>query len=410
MARRSNDAPPAGLPTRPGRKPVRVKWILLACLTTGLTGWGIWYFSAPARLTRQAAALVQKQPREAEQLAALVVDEYDPHYASAWLVRAQAFLLLNQPAEAMGSFSMIPQPELCSEQELLATARTAWSTHQPLLAELCVAAAVQSGSRTVELARWALETRTGHINKATLRELVAVLVASDSADPHDWKLVGLAYRNWGELGNELAAYQRAAALLENQETPQAIQAKRDLARLLIQLGEYAAAKPLVEKVRSSAARDLGDDVRHATLLRADGHVEDALVVLDEVLKQSARNFEARFLRGIINAERGRDQDAVEDLRVAVEQNPYHAAARYKLAISLNRIGQQMESTEQLAAHKKLYDAQIEVLAVSAKLREQPADTSLMQRLVQLHTILGQKALADQWSNAAAAAQPPGLKK
>lgn len=379
----------------------RFKLIVIASGAAALSGWGYWYWTIPARLTRQAAAALPKHPHEAERIAGMVVDDYDRHFSSAWLVRAQALLRLNQPAEALGCFSMIAAPERCTESELLATAEAAWSVRHTVLAELCVAAAVQSGSRSVEVARWALRTRPARVTETELRALADLLVASEPKDPADWQLIGQAHHSWSELAKELAAYQRAVNLLNDDSSSKTLQLKRDLARLLINLGEYATAKPLVDAVRNSPEHDLDDDVRHATLLRADGGVAEALVILDEIIDQEPNHFDARLLRGIMRADQRNDRDAISDLTIAVQRNPYHPTARYRLAMLLNRVGDAKGSEDQLRQHKRLSEAQLELLTASSELRLNPHDTALMRRLSALHSTLGQSKLAEQWSQAAA---------
>src|SRR5262249_50295109 len=114
-----------------------------------------------------------------------------------------------------------------------------------------------------------------------------------------------------------------------------------LAGVYFSEGDYADATQLLEKLASTEKS--ADNARAAKVRLAEYHLarkqfEAAEVVISDILGKDSRNTEGLQLRAGLRIERGRLDDAIADLRQALNDQPKSAVLMLLLAQAYERGG------------------------------------------------------------------------
>lgn len=388
---------PLPAPPRAGAR--RASHWVWVCLLVALVGGGVWYWwTYPDRLTAAAEQQLADDPTAAERLAEQAVDATGGRHARGWLVRARAFLKLGKPIEAAGCFGLISRPEAADQNALLELAEDAQASGQTLLADLALTAAAKGRAETVRVQRALLQIRRGRLPTTEVERLLTELEKIGNQDADTWIVIAETRQSRGELALALNAYR--TALTRPQGKVPTAHLRRQLAQLLIDLGEYLEARPLIAKNLDHQEVSADDYVAQATLYRVDSQKQQALAMLGRALAAQPKHLPARLLMAAVLWESGHKDEAVADLRQAINENPSHPEAHYRLALALQQMGQGEEAKQHFAEQARLAKAQRELLDTENLLHEQPANRELMRQLAALYRALGQVQTAERWEKQA----------
>ena len=92
-----------------------------------------------------------------------------------------------------------------------------------------------------------LPIKASLLPEAEVAELVQELRTLASEHPAGWRAIGLTEKSRGRLAEAVKAYRRVLALSDVSQ-PVGLASRLELAQLLIDLGQFSAAEPLVAEV------------------------------------------------------------------------------------------------------------------------------------------------------------------
>ena len=380
----------------------RRRWAVVFVTVLVLAAAGYWKVTEPMRLTRAAQALLEQRPDEAERLAAHVVEECDPKFVPGWLVRSRALLRLGRKEEALGCFGMIDDLKSSPEDLLIDLASDALKANQSALVSRCIGALNESNARSLRTARLLLSVPNQSTSPERFKDALLQLEQATTTDVEDWGLIANARRQNGDIGGETQALREAVRNSKGHRL--AVSFQRRLAQRLIQVGEFAEARPLVDEALLAEDRDPEDRVRLATILRAEGQRSEAIEELDKLLSEVPR-YDALLLRATLFEDEKRFEEAAKDLAAAVRRNALHAESHYRLAQTLHRLGRTDEANKEFAEHARLSTLQLELLSANEAVRSTPNDLIILQKLIDVNRQLGNVDAASQWQRTLQSLKP-----
>jgi len=149
--------------------------------------------------------------------------------------------------------------------------------------------------------------------------------------------------------------------------------------LAFSVGRFAEAAQLCEEALQVEPRDRGLRLLMANILRARGDDDGAGQLLDELIREDPKNYNALFLRGVLHDENGRPEKAVPLLwRVYYEDPTRKRTCGYQLSLALNKIGQKDEARKILEEVRRLADVSL----VNENIKGQPDNLDLQVRLAE----------------------------
>lgn len=370
-------------------------------LVAAITGW--WWITAPNRWLRQAESLLPKQPAQADALAEEALMASVSASSRAWLVRCRAQLLLNHPLEAMGAFTQLAHPEQCDPVAWCSLIEEAQAANEGLLIDLAASAALRFREERARVLRLVLPLKVQTLPEKEVAELVEELRRVAGKDAQAWRALGVTEQSRGRLADALSAYRQAVSLSEVSQTF-GLTARRELAQLLIDLGQFPEAEPLVAEVLKSTSANREDQLRLTQLRRAAGDKNGAKQLLDELLAREPESLPARLLRGTLLGDLDQLDAARADFEQCLHIAPFHAEAHYRLSQTLLRQGDPTSAAQHVREYRRLSELQRRLLEVNRRRAAAPQDPALLREIADLLEALGQPNTAGEWRRAAQALQ------
>jgi tetratricopeptide (TPR) repeat protein len=207
----------------------------------------------------------------------------------------------------------------------------------------------------------------------------------DTSNPRDHAPVIALIR---QLGGREAALEEIARLIEaNAEDPNNLAHYRGLrATERLRAGEHEAAIAELREVVGTTdlpGRLLWIKASLADALRAQGEPDEALVLVEEILADDATNVDALKVRGAILVARDRPDEAIVDLRRALDQDPRDSDILVLLAEAHQRAGDPELMGERLAAAVEVSEAGVpETLRYAAFLLSQGREAAVRTLLAE----------------------------
>lgn len=362
---------------------------------------GQWWITAPDRWVRKAESLLPQLPAQADALAeeALGTGASVSATSRAWLVRCRAQLLLRKPIEALGAFAQLEHPEQCEAAAWCALIQEAKAADHLLLADLAMSSALRIPQDRTCVLTLVLPDKSSTLPDDEVATLVEELRTLAGSQPASWRAIGLAEQARGRLAESVAAFRCG---LELCQVSQAIgrTIRRELAQLLIDLGQFAEAEPLIAELIAASPAVSEDQLRLAQLRRADGDRSGARKLLDELLATDTENLPAHLLRGAVLAELEQLDEAQRDFEWCLRVAPFHAEAHYRLSQTLLRRGESAAAEKYVREHQRLSELQRRLLEVHRRRSAAPQDPKLMDEVAEILEALGQPLQATNWRRAA----------
>ncbi|MDR2127465.1 MAG: tetratricopeptide repeat protein [Burkholderiaceae bacterium] len=176
---------------------------------------------------------------------------------------------------------------------------------------------------------------------------LGLLLQRDASQAGAWLMQGLLYEQQGDAERAERALSRFLVKFPADEENRASLARADAARIALariaeNKGQFARADKLLQEIESPG-NVFGAHMQRATLLARQGHIDEALALLDDIeeyqpgdarLKLQAK---AQLLR-----DNGREQQSYDLLKAALERNPGDQDLKYDLAMVAEKLGRPAE--------------------------------------------------------------------
>ena len=196
------------------------------------------------------------------------------------------------------------------------------------------------------------------------RQYIEEQVLSGIADPIRRKVqIGLFYYRYNEPEKAISQLKEALEtgssrelIPDSSDFEQVKLAANYLFNMALEMKEWDLAEQVVKVCRSKNLDNCQGQDFAARLAMAKGEFKDALVKVNECLKQKAVFSHAYLLRSNINAALGNDHAAMEDIRTAASINPLDGTIARTLAIAMYRQNQQLGSNVSAARVAEVRDA------------------------------------------------------
>lgn len=378
------------------------RFAALSLIVVALAAVGVWWYVSPWRWIRQAEAILAHEPAQADALAEAALNNGTNAESRAWLVRCRAQLALRHPLEALGAFSQIKHLEQCDAAAWCALIEESQTAGHTLLADMAMSAALQFRDERARVLTLILPTKASLLPEAEVGLLVQELRGLAGQHPASWRAIGLAEQSRGRLAEAVEAYRQTLALSEVSQ-PIGVLCRRELAQLLIDLGEFSAAESLVLEVLKASTSVTGDDqVRLAQLRRSSGDRAGAKKILDDLLSHQTEHLPALLLRGTVLTELDQLPAAKAEFTKCLQISPSHAEAHYRLSQLLLRQGEIDLAAKHVREHQRLSDLQQRLLELGRRRTVTPQDPPLMLEMADLLEGLGQPNTAAELRRAAEA--------
>jgi Flp pilus assembly protein TadD len=345
-----------------------------------------WKQGRAERLFEEAEAQFAAHPEQAERLLEQSVLAAGGQFPAAQLLRCRVLGAMGRWDEALGLFSLIEDPTSCEPQELLRLAQESQKAASDALTLRALAAADRPGSEQAAVVKLRVSMEFKHGPSREVLELCRRLEQLSPEDPYPWIVEAEILRQSKESLAAVRAYCEALARKPNERQQLAI--RTELVGQLIDSGKLLAAREEMDRLLANPASAESVRMKDAYLLRLEGCSEQALAQIDRVLSASPDSAAARMLRGILYFDLGRYAEAAGDLSRAAKAQPYNKEARYKLGQTYLKLNRSVEANEELEASRKLTEAEIEILALEPKLRQNRSDRVLADRLAELYEQVG----------------------
>ncbi len=362
---------------------------------------GLWWYMSPWRLLRQAEGILARDPAQADALAESALNASTGRGSQAWLIRCRAQLALGNPLEALGAYAQIKEPEQCTVANWCALIEEAQVAHHTMLADRALSVVLRFGSDRARVLTLALPLKASTLAEPEVLELVQELRRLAGTQADCWRAVGLTEQVRGRYAEALEAY-RQAAKNSDVSQPIGLSSRRELAQLLITLGQLSEAEPLVTEVMSKSQALSEDQLRMAQLRRSTGDRIGAEQLLNEVLETEPNSLPALLLRGIVRAEQQQFPEAQADFEHCLRMAPFHDEAHYRLSQILRRQGDSSGANKHLQESHRLSELKRRVLEINRRREFAPQDPKLMEELAEVFETLGQPRTSAEWRRAAQA--------
>jgi tetratricopeptide (TPR) repeat protein len=162
------------------------------------------------------------------------------------------------------------------------------------------------------------------------------------------------------------------------------------------------------------------DLASAQQAYSDGRVDEALAEVDSLLASDAADPEVRFLKGIIYADQGRDDDAIEIFAALTQDFPELPEPYNNLAVLFAEKGEFEKARQSLlaaiqmhpsysTAHENLGDlyAKMASLAYDRALEEDAGNESARVKLATVNALFSRSGPTDESTDGSEAAMDPG---
>ena len=224
-------------PNSPRKPRIRVISVSVVVAVV-VTACGLWWYTSPWRLLRQAEGILARDPAQADALAEAALNASTGRASQAWFIRCRAQLALGNPLEALGAYAQIKQPEQCNIADWCALIEEAQVAQHTMLADMALSVVLKFGSERARVLTLALPLKASTMAEPEALELIQELRRLAGTQADCWRAVGMTEQARGRYAEAFEAYRQA---VKNSDVSQPIglSSRRELAQLLITLGQLA---------------------------------------------------------------------------------------------------------------------------------------------------------------------------
>lgn len=345
-----------------------------------------WSWESPYAYYVRARNLLSQHPSQCEQLADRAIMKAGGNYPEAQLLQCQALAALGEWDAALGGFSLIKDTTRCSPEALVDLGEQALEAQQLQLADRVLQAARLRGpafSRATELlVRLKLQLR---LNNDVL-ELCREWQAAAPAAALPWAVAAEIEVSKFELGEAIADYQAALRRSPSSDLEKSMRAS--LANLLVHTGSVAAARTQFDKLLEYGSVRGNVQLDYVRLLRLEGRFDEALAEIKRHLIENGTSSEALKQRGLIQLDLGQLDEAIADLKGAVDGNEFDIGAHHLLAQAYIRQGEPNLAQPHLEKSRRLTEATFRISELNELLLTDPTNAEWARELKALKKALG----------------------
>lgn len=366
-----------------GRRRFRSTAALLVVLAFLAAGW--WYVGRHARLHARAEALLESDPAAAAALLEREVSLDPPDDPIALVLLSRALLRTGRIDEALGSFSLIPNPRFIPPEDLIVLADDAASS-APLLSVLALEAVPWGSPAAPDALERLIELQRRHENWPRVQQLAEELIAFAPDRAAGWVAAAQSYDRLMDPVAAGEAWRRALELETDQ--PRRAMILRAYRRIMITLGEREPARAAHDELEQIDKLQQEDRIDEARLLRLEGRIEEARAALAGLGADDALAPDAMEVRGFLALDEGNFESAAADFQSVLTSRRENKAAHYGLAQALQRLGRTDEAAEHFAENRRLTALSTLVVDLQAEQRTGDAERVRLEELAAAYDELG----------------------
>lgn len=376
--------------------------MVAAVLFTGillavLAGVVVWRRSSQNTL-EHARAISISDPRRA----LLVVDaslKRAERPAADWmLLKCELQAALGHEPEAIVTFNSIVNPSGLDAAALIGTAKAVQANGAKQLAEKLLLAANHPGPLCQDVLRSLIELDYEREEYKSVLDYCQELGKLAPGDSMPW-LVSAGIHHENEHVTE-ALHDYRQALKCELPSSEITRVRHHIADLSLFIGDLTAAREEVNLLLAAPAISLDVSLLNARLLRNEGKLQQALDVVNKILRKNRNLARARLLRGEVQLDMNDFAEAAIDLEQVVHADPFNYQAHYLLAKAYIRLGKPETAQDHLAKSRQLTNIISEIQVLLYQASQDPTNQQLRLRLAELHQQSGDYQTAEYWRSSA----------
>lgn len=368
--------------------------VFLAVLAASLIGIWVWYSqNRPDFVYSQAIAAVERGDFQHVTEAASHLEKYPEYERHAHLLRGCVLLGSGKVSSALKEFSRTRPEGVLRFPVLLFTAEALYRTGRISEAADLLIVLVNEDPLNAEAHRWlgAVYYDIGNQSDAIVELTEAARLKPLDHRPH--RLLGLICTDESLFGLAVEHYRTALTLGKDIPQPDI---QSDLAMVLIQRNRFAEAL----EVLSTAEPD-----SNVWALRADcydglGEPDASRDAVEKSLAADPKNPKALRLFGARQLADGHAQNAIAPLQEVLKQDPHDTKARYQLAMAYLKLGQTEAGQREMAARDASNTLHEQFYAAAKQAAADPTNVQVREQLSAIATALGKREVARRWELAA----------
>jgi len=215
-------------------------------------------------------------------------------------------------------------------------------------------------------------------------------------EPTPWLIQASIHHEGEKAAPALSAYQEGL----DRDPPDTEKARVSfqMAELLLLQGEPVKARQRLESLTGEQKADPDFQLLIARSFYEQQRFEEALAVLNSLLRKSRGYPGAVLYRGMIALEQDNVEQALPDLIAAVESRPHDPLGRQKLGQAYAKKGNEAMSKEHLDAFDRLTKLQTQARKLESQLFDDPSNKELREQLAEIADQQGKLDRARYWRN------------
>lgn len=344
----------------------------------------------PQQLFEEAERQVVINLPETERLLREAIVAADGDFPKAQFLYCRVLAAQRRWDEALGAFGGISDASGIEPSELVEFAGQARAGGADLLTLLALRAAKQPGPGLSDVLRKliAIEIQAGRLEVAlgNCRELLDL----EPEDGVAWRILGTILLEQKEPAAAANAFEKA--LLRLKVPDQLTLVRQHLVEALLDAGMTENAREQLKVLRESHVLSDEMKLQEAYLDRLEGQADAAITTVETLLDRTSSDevkLRAHLLRGLLWLDKGQPEKAVLSLELVVGVQPHNKEAHHKLAQAYRQTNQFQKAQLHAGKAQKLTNQAVELLEKVERLRADPTDSEIRQRVSDLYEMLGQ---------------------
>ncbi len=314
------------------------------------------------------------------------------------LLKCELQAALGHEPDAIVTFNSIVNPSGQDAAALVGTAKAVQAKGAKQLAEKLLLAANHPGPLCQDVLRSLIELDYEREEYKSVLDYCQELAKMAPGDSMPW-LVSAGIHHENEHVTK-ALYDYRQALKRDLPGSEITRVRYHIADLSLFIGDLTAARQEVNLLLAAQATSLDVSLLNARLLRNEGKLQQALDVVNKILRKHRNQSRALLLRGEVQLDMNEFAEAAIDLEQVVRADPFNYQAHYLLAKAYIRSGKPESAQDHLATSRQLTNIIREIQRLLYEVSQDPTNEQLRLRLAELHQQRGDYQTAEYWRSSA----------
>jgi tetratricopeptide (TPR) repeat protein len=178
---------------------------------------------------------------------------------------------------------------------------------------------------------------------------------------------------------------------------------------LVDLGDVEQARRELAAIIAHEGLSERARLHQAAIDRLEGNSAAALEMIEAALAKAGEQPGAVRLRALIHLDLGMYNEAAEDFRKGIEEDPYDLVAHFKLAETYRKLGKLDLAQKHEAISLEIRDKRQRINKLREATGRRPSDRRLFEELAELHRDLNDARSAALWQERASRLSEPAAK-